>query len=193
MGWRHEKRKRKRTAKNLVAKMTAEPGIRVREEARACSREKGVEMQESTRGNSTRDKAAGVVVLIDADVQERLAINDAHYKLRHIVEEVEGDMDKSLPMLCEQLKTRQTKEEMKSSIRALLRIVCSRILGDLNEFTSMCEEHIPNPVENGMMELPRQTGMRTWLDMITTEGKGYTSSSSTSSRAPPVSTCWEGL
>ena len=105
-------------------------------------------MQESTRGNSTRDTAAGVVVLINADVQERLAINDAHYKLRHIVEEVGGDIDKSLPLPCEQLKTRQTKEEMKSSIRALLRIVCSRILGDFNEFTSMCEEHIPSPVEN---------------------------------------------
>ena len=52
-------------------------------------------------------------MVIDADVQERLAINDAHYKSRHIVEEVVGDMDKSLPMLCEQLKTRQTKEEMK--------------------------------------------------------------------------------
>ena len=26
--------------------------------------------------------------------------------------------------------------------------MCSRILGDFNEFTSMCEEHIPSPLEN---------------------------------------------
>ena len=142
------------------------PGTAEEEVITEQEREKGVEIQELTRkrgrGNSTRDAgagiaetnpadnaetnpAAGVVVFIDAAVQEKLAINDAHYKLRHIVEEVVGDMDKSLPMLCEQLRTRQTKEEMKSSIRALLRIVCSRILGHFNEFTSMCEEHIPSP------------------------------------------------
>ena len=92
--------------------------------------------------------AAGVVGFIDAAVQEKLTTNGAHYKPRNIVEKVVGDIDKSLPMLSEQLRARQVKGEMKSSIRTLLRIVCSSSVGNFNELTSMCEEHIPSSVEN---------------------------------------------
>ena len=67
--------------------------------------------------------------------------------------QVVGDVDTSLPMLCEQLGVRLTKEEMKLNIRSLLRIVCSRFLGDFTGFTSMCEEHIPSPVENAKQKV----------------------------------------
>jgi len=67
--------------------------------------------------------------------------------------QVVGDVDTSLPMLCEQLGIRLTKDEMKLNIRSLLRIVCSRFLGDFNGFTSMCEEHIPSPVENAKQKV----------------------------------------
>ena len=67
--------------------------------------------------------------------------------------QVVGDVDTSLPMLCEQLGVRLTKEETKLNIRSLLRIVCSRFLGDFTGFTSMCEEHIPSPVENAKQKV----------------------------------------
>merc|ERR1712013_837452 len=67
--------------------------------------------------------------------------------------QVVGDVDTSLPMLCEQLGIRLTKDEMKLNIRSLLRIVCSRFLGDFNGFTSMCEEHIPSPVDNAKQKV----------------------------------------
>jgi len=67
--------------------------------------------------------------------------------------QVVGDVDTSLPMLCEQLGVRLTKEEMKLNIRSLLRIVCSRFLGDFTGFTSMCEEHIPSPVQNAKQKV----------------------------------------
>ena len=67
--------------------------------------------------------------------------------------QVVGDMDKPLLMSCEQLGIRLAKDEMKSSIHSLLRFVCSRFLGDFNGFTSMCEEHIPSPVENAKQKV----------------------------------------
>jgi len=73
--------------------------------------------------------------------------------LYKVFAQVVGDVDTSLPMLCEQLGVRLTKEEMKLNIRSLLRIVCSRFLGDFTGFTSMCEEHIPSPVENAKQKV----------------------------------------
>ena len=48
---------------------------------------------------------------------------------------------------------RLTKEEMKLNTHSLLRIVCSRFLGDFTGFISMCEEHIPSPVENAKQKV----------------------------------------
>merc|ERR1719225_2352544 len=73
--------------------------------------------------------------------------------LYKLLAQVVGDVDTSLPMLAEQLGVRLTKEETKLNIRPLLRLVCTRFLGDFNGFTSMCEEHIPSPVENAKQKV----------------------------------------
>ena len=80
--------------------------------------------------------------------------------------QVVGDVDKSLPMLCEQLGIRLTKDEMKLSIRSLLKIVCSGLLGDFNGFTSMCEEHIPSPVENAKQKVGETSETERYEDMV---------------------------
>ena len=59
-----------------------------------------------------------------------------------------GNADTPLPMSFEQVGIRLMKEEMKITIRSFLRTVCSRFVKDFNEFTCMCEKHIPRPAEN---------------------------------------------
>merc|ERR1711954_609207 len=68
-------------------------------------------------------------------------------------------------MLCEQMGIRLTKDKMKSSIRSLLRFGCSRFLRDFNGFTSMCEEHIPSPVENAKQKVGGTSETERYEDM----------------------------
>ena len=85
---------------------------------------------------------AGIAeVATDAGMQG-LAINKAHYKPRHIAEKVVEDRDKPLPALCDKRRTRQTRKETKSSTWAFLKTMCSRVVGNLNEYISRCNKHI---------------------------------------------------
>ena len=70
-----------------------------------------------------------------------------------IFAQVVGEVDTCLPMLCDQLGIRLTKEETKLNVRPLLRIVCSRFLGSFTGFVSMCEQHIPSPVDNAKQKV----------------------------------------
>jgi len=73
--------------------------------------------------------------------------------LYKIFAQVVGEVDTCLPMLCDQLGIRLTKEETKLNVRPLLRIVCSRFLGNFTGFVSMCEQHIPSPVDNAKQKV----------------------------------------
>merc|ERR1719507_1315382 len=70
-----------------------------------------------------------------------------------IFAQIVGEVDTCLPMLCDQLGIRLTKEETKLNVRPLLRIVCSRFLGSFTGFVSMCEKHVPSPVENAKQKV----------------------------------------
>ena len=136
-GMETQEEKGEKDRKNTVVKMTEEPGIGMRVED-----EEEPYQKEDKRTNL----AAGEVGSIDNAVWEKLTISDDHCKSRDEVEKVVGDTNKSL--VREQLRTGQVKEEMKSSTQALLRTVCSSPVGNLNELTSRCEEHIPSTAEN---------------------------------------------
>ena len=73
--------------------------------------------------------------------------------LYKIFGQIVGQVDTCLPMLCDQLGIRLTKEETKLNVRPLLRIVCSRFLGSFTGFVSMCEKHVPSPVENAKQKV----------------------------------------
>ena len=73
--------------------------------------------------------------------------------LYKIFGQIVGQVDTCLPMLCDQLGIRLTKEETKLNVRPLLRIVCSRFLGSFTGFVSMCEHHVPSPVENAKQKV----------------------------------------
>ena len=73
--------------------------------------------------------------------------------LYKIFGQIVGEVDTCLPMLCDQLGIRLTKEETKLNVRPLLRIVCSRFLGSFTGFVSMCEQHVPSPVDNAKQKV----------------------------------------
>jgi len=117
--------------------------------------------------------------------------------LYKIFAQVVGEVDTALPGLCEQLGIRLTKEETRLNVRSLLRLVCSRFLGSFTGFVSMCEKHIPSPVENAKQKVGQMysgtTETERYEDMVLCDQDGRLMVHTTKQYPTEDTTCFHVL